>query len=176
MRFDSLPQKPQSSCFAKWYSWKAVKNRVAHVQSNSDPAGRAEQLKKKSRGEMRTINSHRGSFLSSFHSLSLSQLRTAKPYTDRKKKKNIAGDTKKSTNYRDRGVLGRRRRGKRWRSPVLQRRFLSNLICCISYFWSAASCIKSYIFTSRVKIPQGSLTEPSLSHVKYSEPWDLAWI
>lgn len=39
-------RKPQSSCLAKWYSWKAVKNRVALDQSNDDPAGRAEQLKK----------------------------------------------------------------------------------------------------------------------------------
>lgn len=71
IKFDLLPQKPQSSCFGKWYSWKAVKNRVALDQSNDDPAGRAEQLKESpgERWELLTATEDLLS-LSPFHSFS----------------------------------------------------------------------------------------------------------
>lgn len=65
-------RKPQSSRRAKWYSWKAVKNRVALDQSNDDPAGRAEQLKESpgERWELLTATEGLHSF---FFSPSLSQ-------------------------------------------------------------------------------------------------------
>lgn len=49
---------------------KSSENSVALDQSNSDPEGRAQQLEAKSRGEMKTINSHRG-----LHTHTLSLLR-----------------------------------------------------------------------------------------------------
>lgn len=139
IKFDLLPEKPQSSCFAKWYSWKAVKNRVALDLSNNDPAGRAEQLKEspEERWELLTATED---LLSPRFTHSLSQPGLAKLYTD----ENIAGNTEKAL-IKGRGGEGGERDG---RSPVLQRHFLSNLICCISYFWSAVSCIKLCIFTS----------------------------
>lgn len=116
-----------------------MKNRVALDQSNDDPAGRAEQLKKSPGERWELLTATVG--LHSFFSLSLvlSQARLAKLYTD----ENIAGNAKNTLITE--GVMWRE---KRWRSPALQRHFLSNLICCISYFWSAISCIKMYIFTS----------------------------
>lgn len=81
----------------KWYSWRTLKNRVALDQSNNDPAGTAEQLKEESRGERRTINSHRGPSLSARFTHSLPQMRRKKLCID----ENTAGYTeKKNTNYR----------------------------------------------------------------------------
>lgn len=91
IKFDLLPEKPQSSCFAKWYSWKAAKNRVALDQSNDDPAGRAEQLKESPRERWELLTATED-VLSPRFTLSLSQPRLAKLYTD----ENIAGNTEKA--------------------------------------------------------------------------------
>lgn len=135
-------RKPQSSRWAKWYSWKAVKNRVALDQSNDDPAGRAEQLKESPGERWELLTATEG--LHSFFFSPPPSAKTRQLGAD----ENIAGNTEKkertSTNYWG-GNGGEERR----RSPALQRHFLSNLICCISYFWSAVSCIMTYKFTSR---------------------------
>lgn len=93
IKFDLLSEKPQSSCLAKWYSWKAVKNRVALDQSNDDPAGRAEQLKE-SPGERWELLTATEDLLSPHFtlSLSISQPRLAELCTD----ENIAGNTEKA--------------------------------------------------------------------------------
>lgn len=119
IRFDPFSQKPQSSCFAKWYSWKAVKNRVALVRSNTDPAGRVEQLKESPGERWERLKATEDLSCSRF-TLPPAQLRVEKLYIDI----NIARDTETA--------LITQSGGKRWRSPVLHRHFLFNLICCIS--------------------------------------------
>lgn len=139
-------RKPQSSRWAKWYSWKAVKNRVALDQSNDDPAGRAEQLKESPRERWELLTATEGLHSIFFFSPSLSQdslgLALMKTLLEILKKKNKKGEEALIT---EGGNGGEERRG----SPALQRHFLSNLICCISYFWSAVSCIMTYKFISR---------------------------
>lgn len=108
---------------------------------------------------MRTINSHRGPSLSSSHSfsLSLSQPRLAKQYTD----ENIAGNTEKALITE--GVYGGGKEGKEMKIPCASETFPVQfnmlhqlfLICCFLH--------KIVHFLHQVTIPQGSMVEPSPS-------------
>jgi len=150
--------------FAKWYSWKAVKNSVALDQSNNDPAGRAVQLKE-SPGERWELLTATEDLLSPSFTLARSAEASGAELWWKYCLKSWKG-----TNYGKRGELWGREGGeKTWRSLAFQRHFLSNLICCISYFWSAF-----FLFCISTGFHRVSRLTPSPSHWNYNDMRNLA--